>query len=57
MAELEQELADYLYDILALIEINNFGKADLLEKMKRLCKEHNKEFHRILEGGKKEDGK
>jgi len=35
---------DMVKDVIALIEINDYGKEDLISKMKRLLKEHKKEI-------------
>lgn len=45
------QLDDFSADIIALIEINNFGKEDLLKKMRRLCKAHKEELNK--EAGEK----
>ncbi len=46
--ELKEEDKDWIEDIIALIEINNYGKKDLLVKMKRLCKAHMDEKKKIF---------
>lgn len=43
----EEENSDFDKDIIGLIEINNYGKDDLIIKMKRLIKEHKKERNKL----------
>lgn len=45
---IEDEDNDFKEDIIALIEINNYGKEDLIVKMRRLCKAHNEEKSKIF---------
>ena len=46
--KLKEEDSDWIKDIIALIEINNYGKKDLIAKMKRLCKAHVEEKDKIF---------
>ena len=43
----DNQINDFQNDIIALIEINNYGKTDLLKKMKRLCIAHKKELDKL----------
>ena len=43
----EEENDDFGKDIISLIEINNYGKDDLIIKMKRLIKAHRNERDKI----------
>jgi hypothetical protein len=45
--ELNNSLDVFISDILDLIEINDFGKKDLLSKMKRLCQSHKEEIIKL----------
>lgn len=47
-SELREENDDFEKDIIDLIEINNYGKKDLIAKMKRLCEAHKKERDKIF---------
>ena len=43
----EKENDDFEKDVIALIEINNYDKKDLITKMKRLCEAHRKERNKL----------
>ncbi len=43
----EEENKDFETDIISLIEINDYGKEDLIAKIKRLCKAHREERDKL----------
>ncbi len=43
-----KQLYDFGKDIIALIEINNYGKEDLIKKMARLCQAHKREIDKLV---------
>ena len=44
----DKQLRDFGEDIIALIEISNSGKKDLIEKMARLCRAHKIEIDKLV---------
>ncbi len=43
----EEENSDFKADIIALIELNDDGKEDLIAKIRRLCKAHKEERDKL----------
>ena len=48
LKELKEQDKDWILDIIYLIEINDYGKKDLISKMKRLCKAYQEEKDKIF---------
>ncbi len=45
---LKEEFNDFKDDVIALTEIHNYGKEDLIIKMRILCKAHKMEINKLL---------